>query len=902
VAGYYDAFEETVRRHPSRTAIELQRRDGTERYTYARLARMAGSVSEDLRALGLAPGAPCAILADNGAPWCAAYLAVLRLGAVAVPLDTTYSPTQVARILRDSGAGVLVSSARHDGTATAALQVLGAGCARLGLPDEPGTGGDRPAEPEPRSHDDLAVVLYTSGTTSDPKGVMLTHGNLLAEIELAVKVVTLGPEDAVLGVLPLFHALAQVANLLLPFSLGARVVFLETVNTGELLRALHEREITAFCCVPQFFYLVHERLMEQVASRGRARRLAFRLLLACAGLVRERTGLNPGPVLFRRLHGALGRHMRLLVTGGSRFDPAIGRDFYRLGFNILQAYGLTECAGAATVLRPGDPHVDSVGQALPGVDLKILPAAEGGSDGVEGLPPGTRVGEIAIRGPVVSPGYFRRPDASAATFREGWLHSGDLGYLDRQGRLYVTGRAKEVIVLGSGKNVYPEEVEAHYLTAPSIAELCVMGRSTPGKPASERLHAVIVPDFESLRARKIVNAREILRWEIENLSAGLPGYKRILSYDVVSRPLPRTTTRKLKRFEIERRATQADARGETSASAAAAWPDDPFIAAALDLVRRRTGAGAALSPGANLELDLGLDSMERVELIAALEARFGGTLPERSAHTVHTLGELLEAVRPTDGTGTGTGPAVDPWEHLLDPAESDDPTVEAALRRRPWLQSALWAAARALSFAARLLLGLRVSGREHLPTAGPFIVSPNHQSFLDAFLLVGTLPYRVFAQVFYVGASEYFETPLRRRLARALHVVPVDPDTNLVRAMRAGARGLGAGRVLILFPEGERSIDGRVKAFKKGAAILSLHTGAPIVPVALEGLFEIWPRGHGPRWRNLLPGVGRRVQVRFGRALEPSGSNRPDERAYTELTARLRDSVDGMMSPRAVAD
>ena len=911
MGGYYQAFREAVRRFPERTAIELQRRDGNASFSYTRLFAMAEASAVMLAQRGVAAGCRCALLADNGADWCAAYLAILRLGAVAVPLDTTYSAPQIARILRDSDAALLVAAPRFREAVEQARGALERPCPWLELVAE--GAAVRPASfaadaaTVQRSADDPAVILYTSGTTSDPKGVVLTHGNLLAEIEMAVHVVSLGSDDTVLGVLPLFHALAQVANLLLPLSLGARVVFLETVNTAELMRALDKRGITAFCCVPQFFYLVHERMLERIAAAGAARRLLFRLLLLLAGSLRERSGINLGPLLFRPLHRALGSRMRLLVTGGSRFDPQIGRDFYRLGFNILQAYGLTECSGAATALRPGDRHVGSVGHALPGVELKILPNVSDGHADDGDLPRGARVGEIAIRGPIVSPGYFRRPEVNAETYRQGWLHTGDLGYLDRGGRLYVTGRAKEIIVLGSGKNIYPEEVEAHYLRAPSIKELCVVGRSLPGKPASERLHAVIVPDFDSLRERKIVNAREILRWEVENLSTELPGHKRILSYDVVTEDLPRTTTRKLKRFEIERELTlRATPRRDVDAGTAPSeaervWAADAFTRAALEVVRERAGAATPLAPSTNLELDLGLDSMERVELVAALETRFGGELPEESAHEIHTLGQLLEAVRPSDAaTSPAAAVELDPWRRLLDPGVDADPTVLAALERRPWLQRLLYAVARMLHLLARVFLGLRVSGKHHLPADGPFIVSPNHQSFLDAFLLVGALPYRTFAAAFYVGASEYFATPLMARLARVLHVVPVDPDTNLVRAMRAGARGMRAGRVLILFPEGERTIDGRVKTFKKGAAILSLHVLAPIVPVAIDGAFEIWPRGASPRWHRLLPGVGR-VRIRFGEPLSHAPASGPAEPDYVALTARLRASVERMLSSRSVA-
>jgi long-chain acyl-CoA synthetase len=238
----------------------------------------------------------------------------------------------------------------------------------------------------------------------------------------------------------------------------------------------------------------------------------------------------------------------------------------------------------------------------------------------------------------------------------------------------------------------------------------------------------------------------------------------------------------------------------------------------------------------------------------------------------------------------------DPWRHLLDTVEDDDQEIAGALAPRPVLTALSFVVAKLLYALAWLLLGLRVSGRENLPQDGPFLISPNHQSFLDAFLLVGTLPFRVFAKVFYVGASEYFATPLSPWFARSIRVIPVDPDSNLVRAMRAGAYGLRKEMILVLFPEGERSIDAELKTFKKGAAILSLNVDAPIVPVALDGLFDIWPRARRPRLWKLLPFSGAGVRVRFGKPLVPAGGKLRTERDYGVLTEQLRLSVSGLLS------
>ncbi|MGE0393503.1 MAG: AMP-binding protein, partial [Vicinamibacterales bacterium] len=441
-----EQFAATVARFGERPAVSVRGPSGIRRFTYRELEGMSRRSADRLAAAGLVAGDRCALLAENGAEWCAAYLGVLRLGAIAVPLDTNYHAGQVATLVRDSGARLLLVSARF---ASLAAEAAAADARVLSLADVlaapavPSATVREPAIPSTAP----AVILYTSGTTADPKGVVLTHANLLAEKDGAFSVVHVDERDVVLGVLPLFHSLAQMANLLLPFSIGAHVVFLETVNTQELLKALEEEGVSVFACVPQFFYLIHGRVLDQVKRGGTVTRVAFRLLTRVNRVLRA-AGLNLGRVFFGRVHRTIGRRMRLLITGGSRFDPAVGRDLRDLGLTILQAYGLTETSGASTVTRPGDP-IATVGRPLRGVEIRIAPPAAGADDG-----------EVLIRGGVVMQGYWNRPEATAEVLRDGWLHTGDLGRLDARGCLTITGRSKEIIVLGNGKNIYPEEIEA----------------------------------------------------------------------------------------------------------------------------------------------------------------------------------------------------------------------------------------------------------------------------------------------------------------------------------------------------------------------------------------------------------------------------------------------------------
>ncbi len=901
---FYDRFVDCAERWPDNVALELQGHDHIESCTYAELHRMAESVGRWITENGYAHGSRLAILADNHPRWVAAYLGIIASGCAAVPLDTALHADQVAKLLKDSGASAVFSDAKHVPVARPAITELNLGLVLMD-PDRMANHsvedhwlGNLPAifdagpgkfKPAPAKDDDLASLLYTSGTTADPKGVMLTHANFLGEVEAVFNWVDLGPTDALLGVLPLFHVLAQMANLLLPLVKGSRVVYLETLNTTELMRALGERNITAFAVVPQFYYLIHERVFQEIKKRGVVTQKVFSLLVAINRTLRK-LGINAGRIFFRKIHDTLGPKMRYFATGGSRFDPGIMRDFHDLGIDILQALGLTETTAAIFVTSPHDNVIGSCGKAMKGVEGKILdpePQEDGG-------PP---IGELAVRGAVVMKGYWNRPDATAAVFRDGWFLTGDLGYFDSKGNLFLTGRKKEVIVLSNGKNVYPEEIEAHYLKSPIIKEIAVMGLE--GKPGEggDRLHAVIVPNFDVLRQRKIVNVKEAIRFEVEGLSPKIPTTKRIGSYEIWQEDLPRTTTRKIKRFEVAKRvkanqatkiADDSDVPAEKPLTAdEAAWLDQPDVQRALKIVRDASrSAPPSLRPTLSLDLDLGLDSMQRVELLSRLEEELGGNVEESQLTEIYSVRDLIDTVLQSAASGAG-GPGsrvtFAGWKSIL-AEDPDDPEV-IRLAHPSRINDTFWyLVTRVMQMFVLDRFDLKVSGLEKLPKTGAYILSSNHQSYLDPLILACLLPPEVFYRAFAVGTSDIFGQGFMRKLARSIKVVVLDPDANLVPAMRAGAFGLRHGMALVLYPEGERSIDGTPKVFKKGAAILSIHLQVPIIPVAIEGFYEAWPRNRA--FRGFTP-----LKMAFGDPMLPPPESEASEAAYEKLTADLKKRI-----------
>jgi long-chain acyl-CoA synthetase len=904
---FYDQFVEAEQRGPQNIALEIQRHDQVESYTYSETRKMAESVGRWLTEKNLAAGTRVAIFADNHPRWVAVYLGVIAGGHTAVPLDTAFHADQVTKLLKDSGASLLVTDVRHLTTAQQAVDGLRIEVVLTdpeSLQNAPkkeairetwvgdldaifaaGLGNFRSVE---APVENVAALLYTSGTTADPKGVMLTHANLLGEVNAVFGLIHIGPGDALLGILPMFHVLAQMANLLLPLVKGARVVYLETLNTTELLRGLQERQITAFCVVPQFFYLIHERIFKEVAKRGKIAESVLRNLMR-VNLFLRKFGVNAGPIFFSKIHKTFGTRMRYLVTGGSRFDPVIARDFQAFGIDLLNAYGLTETSGGAFVNVPRHVVIGSVGPPLPTVEAKILDP-EAGEDG------GTPVGEIILRGPIVMKGYWNRPDATAEVLKDGWLHTGDLGYLDAGGNLFITGRRKEVIVLANGKNIYPEEIEAQYLKSPFIKEICVMGmEAKAGDPNSERLYAVVVPNFDVLKERKVVNAKEVIRFDIEGLSQQLASTKRIGNYEIWQEDLPRTTTRKLKRFEIEKRVRANQVRGGSGGGDIPserpmtpedeAWLERPEVQRALGVIRENSrNAPEKIRPTDNLELDLGFDSMQRVELLVALEKELGGDVEESQLAEIYTVRDLVNAVLESAASGKTVSRAqFAGWRAVLR-EDPDDPDVLELAKPHPWVESFWYFVSRILQMIARDRFQLRVSGIERLPKEGPFILSSNHQSYLDPAVLAAVLPRKTLVNGFAVGTSEIFGEGIMRKLARAVRVVVVDPDANLMPAMRAGAFGLRHGRNLVLYPEGERSIDGTPRTFKKGAAILAIHMQVPIVPIAIDGFHDAWPRGK--RFQKFAP-----LKMMIGDPVYPPPESQASEEAYAAMISKVRERV-----------
>jgi long-chain acyl-CoA synthetase len=518
--------------HEGRVALARVRGAHCEQeLTYRDLDERSHRVSDVLIEDGLPLGARVAILAEPRPEWVIAFFAAVRAGAVVVPLDPKLSVQDLEAILADARPDVLLVSRRLAQT----LPVTTSARRRVVLlesmvdwrPAAAQVGRDRALE-------DTALLVYTSGTTGNPKGVRISFGNLLFEVETLCQRVPIAAGEAFLSMLPLSHLLEVTGGLLCVLFRGGQVCYADTLLPSEMAQAMAARRVAQMVTVPLFLRLLQGEIENAVARAGWATRAAFGAALLAARalpLARRRA-------LFRRVHERLGGHLRCLVVGGSALDPATESFFRRLGIEVLQGYGLTECSPVISVNGPRERRRGSVGRPLPGVEVCIAGARRAGDEG-----------EILTRGPHLMQGYLA--NGPSPLDEEGWLHTGDLGRLDADGFLYVTGRLKNLIVLASGQKVQPEEVEAVLARSAAIKEVCVVpARARQGLLAgSEEACAVVVPSEALLHAHGSGTQalRQAVEREVEARAAVLSPHKRPARALVHPGPLPRSVSLKVQR-------------------------------------------------------------------------------------------------------------------------------------------------------------------------------------------------------------------------------------------------------------------------------------------------------------------------------------------------------------------
>ncbi len=815
--------------YPQNTLFHYHR-DGWKNITYEAFAKEVSAIASCLGRAGLGKGDRAAIIAENSPGWCAAYLSILTAGGIAVPLDPQLGPAEIQNLLYDSGAKIIFHSRMTEAAVKATSEKFSGlnhhvTLIDLDTPDICSLLKTKEGVRFPEiSREDIASIIYTSGTTGKPKGVMLTHNNFCSDAEALADLRIVTHEDNVLAVLPLHHTYAFMCTFLVPLFLGASITYPESMKGPELLFAIREKGASVLIGVPQLLGLLRNSIMKKIRELPGLLSILLFKLHRFSGFLREKLDINIGRFIFSSAHKAFGRQFRFFTSGGAKLDPRIMKDLEGLGFTVLEGYGLTETSPVLTFNPASCRKPGSAGKPLPSVELRIS------------APSKTGEGEIEARGPMVMKGYYKNISATKEVLRDGWFKTGDIGHIDRDGYLFITGRSKEVIVLGSGKNIYPEDVERLYLGAPLIKEICVL---EAGPQGMESLHAVIVPDFQYAKQAGISNIQEAVKWAINEVSGKIPSYMRVTGYSITKGPFPRTPLGKLRRFMIKADISRPSESVEKAIKKEELLAQDEISRVINEALSQFLKNRQRISPEDNLELDLGLDSLSKIELIVSLERTFSIKLPDNFLSDIHTVGELTERTRAQTSRVSSTETiGKTSWKNIL----AQEPREKIPLEESKALLVPVFLMHTLLRLLFKLFFRLEASGVQNIPANRTYILTPNHTSYLDGFVLLLSLPFSYFRNIYTLGLRDFFTGAIKGWLAKLSHVVPIDSTSYLNKALQTSAYVLKSGHSMSVFPEGGRSLDGDLMEFKKGVGILAVETSAAVVPVFIKGAINALPR------------------------------------------------------------
>jgi len=834
---------------------------GIEVVPYDRLAREIRLVAGGLQSRGIGPGHRVMLFATNSPQWVVSYFAIVCAGATAVPLDDQSSGDSVASIYHHAEPTLILTTRTH----LPDLRDLGIAerteCLSLDGPESGPRSWRRLSEsasfdpPEIRA-DQPASLLYTSGTTGTPKGVPLTHGNLASNVNALLGADLITVDDRLLMPLPLHHTYPFTVGLLAVLAMGAALILPSGVSGPEISRAAADGRATALLAVPRLCEAIWDSVEAGARGRGPWPAWLFSTALKCSMAIRRATGVRVGRVLFRAIHRRLGGRMRMIGCGGAKLGAELAWKLEGLGFRVLTGYGLTETSPVLTFNRRKNARLGSEGQPIAGVELKIQPAT------------GREHGEILARGPNVFAGYWEDPEQTRAAFTEdGWFRTGDLGWLDADGYLHIEGRSKEVIVLPDGKNVLPEPLEAIYGESPLVQEIAVLEQDGA-------LVALLVPNEQVIRQHGALREASLLRDALGEISMRLPPYQRIAESRSTRTPLPRTRLGKLKRHLLPALYREG-AGGDTEAEST------PLTAEDRDLLQEDTAQvvwrwlerrypDRHLTMDMSPQLDLHIDSLEWVSITVELERICDAHLTGEAVSRILTLRDLLREV---EAAGH---------------AAARPAAGQRAYRPPGRLAQAIGGFVLSLTrLAVRVLYRLRVSGAEGLPADTPLVITPNHASYLDPLAVVGALPWRRLRDTYWAGwVGRLFAGPVSRAMSRVTCVFPVDPDRDLATAIGTARRLVQEGHSVVWFPEGSRSVTGALQPFQPGIGVLLERSDALVVPTAIRGSFEAWPRNRRfPRIGSLSVAFGAPLTVD---ELRERGSGESDvERIRSALEREL---------------
>ena len=788
------------------------------------------------------------VFSENREGWAYAFFSIWLNEGIAVPVDASSTASDVAYILNDCQPDAVWVSRDKEATLKEAIKEANVETKvfliddfeRLSLQDEPLCSilpWAALAEPD---NDDTALIIYTSGTTGSPKGVMLSYSALKANVHsVSYDVPIYTDKRRVLVLLPLHHVLPLMGSLIAPLYMGGGIAISPSLSGPDIMDTLQRGKVGIMIGVPRLWQTLYVGIKKKIDESPVAR-----LLFKLCSVVKSRTLSR---LVFSSVRKKMGGHLDYCVSGGAALDKEIGEGLRTLGLDVLEGYGMTETAPIIAFTRPGDIIPGCSGLPLPGVECKLVD------------------GELCVKGPNLMKGYYNRPEETAQVIdNDGWLHTGDLAQFDSVGRITLTGRTKELIILSNGKNVQPSEIEYKLEKYDKLVKEAAVVQD------GDKLRAIIVP--QPLWASTLTDsevASRLKREVLEPYNMTVSAYKKIMSVLVYRGELPRTRLDKLQRYKLG--AILKEGQGardkERESKAEPTCEEYRLIKSFIEQEK-----GIKVHAADHVDTDLALDSLDKISLQTFIENTFGTSVGVDEMPGFPNIEALASYVAKQKTRMEAED--VD-WHQLLTGSVDSLSLPSSGLAYR---------------IVSRILKGffclynrLKIKGQKNVPAKGACILAPNHQSYADAPLVLAGLSWSELGQYYFYATEEHVKSQYRRKMAAQSNVIVME-RANLKNSILKLAKVLREGHRVIIFPEGARTHDGGTVPFKKTFAILAKELNVPIVPVCIRGAFEALPRGSS----FMRP---EHIEVNFLPAIKPA-----PEQSYEDLTQRTQDAIEALLA------
>lgn len=778
------------------------------------------------------------ILSENREGWAYALFSIWLNRGVAVPVDATSTAHDIAYIMNDCKPESIWVSREKLSMAEEAMAESGHKMDVNIIDDlEQAELRGEKAVIEYESQD-TALIIYTSGTTGSPKGVMLSYENMDANIRaVSVEVPIFNEERRCMVLLPLHHVLPLVGSLVAPLVTGGGVAFAPSMAAGDIMSTLQKNKIGIIIGVPRLWSTLYKGIKSKIDAN-----IVTRMLFKLCAVVGSRTLSR---TIFKSVRTKMGGHIAYCVSGGAALDKEIGEGLKTIGLDVLEGYGMTEAAPMISFTRPDDIVPGCSGLPVPSVEVEI------------------RDGEVCAKGRNIMQGYYNRPEETADILKDGWLYTGDLGHFDDKGRLVITGRRKEIIVLSNGKNVNPTEIEfkieayGEYVKEAGVIQ------------DGDMLRAIIVPQATWAQTLSDDEVENILKREVlEPYNQTVAPYKKLMSLFVYRGDLPRTKLDKLQRFKLPSLLqANSDSAKEETVVADPDLEEYRVIKAYIQEEKR-----CKVKPTDHIELDLAFDSLDKVGLQVFLQSTFGMEITTDQITGFKTICDMAEYV--SDYKTRIEVEKID-WKKIL----KDHHTSNLHLPET-WFTGGIFVKLSKLFF--KMFFKLTGKGVEKIPTDGPVILAPNHQSFLDGMFVMSFLKYRMIKNTYFYAKEQHIKRPFLKFIANRHNIIIMDMS-NLKDSIQKLGEALKKKKNIIIFPEGTRTTSGKLGEFKKTFAILSKELNVPVIPVSIKGAFDAMPKG------SILPRP-HKVQVEFLDPVYPNQSNSTYENLTDDVYKRIEKS------------